>query len=107
MSEFKIDFQKMNGLIPAIIQDQKSKEVYMLGFMSEESFTKTKETGYVWFFSRTRNRLWMKGESSGDKLRVKEIRIDCDNDSILILVELEGESVCHTGNKSCFYRKLK
>lgn len=92
----------MNKLTPAIIQDYKSGEVYMLGFMNEESLIKTKETGYVWFFSRSKNRLWMKGEESGNKLRVKKILIDCDQDAFLVKVKLEGKAVCHSGQRSCF-----
>jgi len=102
-----LDFTKSNGLIPTIIQDYKSCDVYMLGYMSKESLQKTQETGYVYFWSRSRKRLWMKGEESGNKLKIKRIYTDCDNDSLLLKVELIGESVCHTGNKSCFYTKLE
>jgi len=96
----------MEKLIPTIIQDYKTLEIYMLGYTNKESLKKTKKTGFVWFFSRNRKRLWMKGEKSGNKLRVIEILEDCDKDTILIKVELLGKNVCHTGNKSCFFNKL-
>lgn len=102
-----IDFIKSNGLVPAIVQDYKSGEVYMLGYMNEEALQKTIETSWVYFYSRSRQKLWMKGEESGNKLRVKEIYSDCDNDSILVKVELKGKNVCHTGNKGCFYTNLE
>lgn len=104
--KLSIDFTKNNGLVPAIIQDYKSGDVYMLGYMNEESIQKTIQTGLVYFWSRSRQKLWMKGEESGNKLKVKEIYSDCDNDTLLIKVELIGESVCHTGNKSCFHSKV-
>ena len=96
----------MKNLIPAIIQDVKTKEVYMLGYMSKETLNKTLESGFVYFWSRSRSRLWMKGEESGNKLKVRDIFTDCDNDTLLIKVELIGTNVCHTGNKTCFYQKL-
>lgn len=102
----KSDFKKGNGLIPAIIQDYQTNEVLMLGFMNEEALNKTTETNLVHFYSRTRQKLWLKGEESGNKLKVKEILIDCDNDSILVKVELAGKAVCHTGQRSCFFTKL-
>lgn len=102
-----IDFSKGAGMIPAIIQDFKTREVLMLGYMNREAFEKTRETRKVHFFSRTRNRLWMKGESSGDILEVKEIFLDCDEDALLILAEQTGKATCHTGRTSCFYRKLE
>lgn len=102
-----IDFKKGDGLIPTIIQDFKSGEVYMLGYMNKESLEKTKQTGNVWFFSRSKNRLWMKGEESGNKLIVKQILNDCDKDSLLIKVELDGKNVCHTGEKCCFFEEIK
>jgi phosphoribosyl-AMP cyclohydrolase len=95
-----------SNLIPTIIQDYKTNVVYMLGYSNEQSLKKTKKTGYVWFWSRSRNKLWMKGEQSGNKLEVKEIFTDCDNDSILIKVQLIGKNVCHTGNIDCFFTKL-
>ncbi len=102
----KIDFGKNNGLIPAIIQDDKSGEVLMLGYMNEEALQKTKASGWVYFWSRSKNRLWMKGEESGNKLKVKNIFVDCDEDTILIKVTLIGKNVCHTGNKTCFYQEV-
>lgn len=99
----KVNFTKLNGLVPAIIQDFQSREVLMLGFMNQEAFDKTHATGVVWFWSRTKKRLWMKGETSGNKLEVKKIFIDCDNDSLLIEVIVKGSGiVCHTGKKTCF-----
>lgn len=94
-------------LVPAIIQDFKSGEVYMLGYMNEQSLEKTKQTGIVWFFSRSKNRLWMKGEESGNKLVVKQILVDCDGDSLLIKVKLNGTNVCHSGEKCCFFTEVK
>src|SRR5689334_22661207 len=98
----KINFDKQNGLIPTIIQDEQSGKIYMLGYMNEEAFNKTQETNLVWFWSRSRNKLWMKGETSGNTLTVKKIFVDCDNDSMLIKVKLNGTNVCHTGNRTCF-----
>ena len=100
-----IDFNKGNGLVPAIIQDYKSKEVLMLAYMSKESLIKTLETKETWSYSSSRNELWNKGATSGNKQTVKEIKIDCDLDTILILVEQVGVT-CHTGELSCFYRNL-
>lgn len=97
----------MKKLVPTIIQDEKSLEIYMLGYSNDESLKKTMSTGYVWFWSRSRNKLWLKGEESGNKLLVKQIGTDCDNDSLLIKVELIGTNVCHTGNKTCFYKSYK
>ena len=100
-----VDFNKGKGLVPAIVQDYKTKEVLMLAYMSKESLTKTLEGDTTWFYSRSRDELWNKGATSGHFQYVKEIKIDCDNDTILILVEQKG-AACHTGNKSCFYRDL-
>lgn len=102
----EIDFKKGNGLVPVIIQDYKSDEILMLGFMNEEALEKTKSTGLVHFYSRSKKKLWMKGEQSGNKLVVKEMFTDCDNDSILVKVNLSGDAVCHTGKKSCFFKKI-
>ena len=102
----KLDFAKMDGLLPAIVQDAVSGEVLMVGFLNEISYAKTLETGFVTFWSRTRQKLWMKGESSGHRLVVREISSDCDDDSLLIKVESLGPGVCHNGYESCFYRKL-
>ncbi len=96
-----INFSKSNGLVPAVIQDNTTLQVLMVGFMNEEAFEKTTNEGKVTFFSRSKNRLWTKGETSGNFLTVKEIKIDCDNDSLLIKVEPAGP-VCHSGTKSCF-----
>lgn len=95
-----------NALTPAIIQDYQTGIVYMLGYMNEEALEKTKETGWVYFWSRSRNRLWMKGEKSGNTLKAKEILIDCDNDTLLVKVELDGTNVCHTGKMTCFFKKI-
>jgi len=102
-----LDFSKLDGLIPAVIQDHKSGRVLMVGFMNGEAFRKTTETGHVTFYSRSRNKLWMKGESSGHLLVVKEISTDCDDDSLLIQVDSLGPGVCHNGYESCFYRRLR
>ena len=102
----QLDFDKLDGLVPAVIQDHQSGRVLMLGFMNRDAFEKTVETGYATFFSRTRNRLWMKGETSGHRLVVKEIATDCDRDTVLIRVEALGPGVCHEGYASCFFRRL-
>ncbi len=102
----KLNFEKGGGLIPAVIQDYRTGVVLMLGFMDEEAFNKTLETKLVHFYSRTRRKLWMKGEESGDKLEVIEIFDDCDNDTILVKVKMLGKAVCHTGAKSCFFKKI-
>jgi len=102
-----IDFQKSGALVPAIIQDARSNDVLMLGFMNAESLAETQRTGEVVFFSRSRNKLWKKGESSGHVLRVREIRLDCDADALLVSVEAVGPGVCHEGYRSCFFRKLE
>ena len=102
-----LDFTKLDGLLPAVIQDHKSGRVLMVGFMNAEAFRRTVETGNVTFYSRSRNKLWMKGESSGHVLAVKEIATDCDDDSLLIQVEAHGPGVCHNGYESCFYRRLE
>jgi phosphoribosyl-AMP cyclohydrolase len=103
----KLDFGKLNGLITAVIQDHVTGRVLMVGFMNEEAFRRTVETGYATFFSRSRNKLWLKGESSGHKLVVKSIATDCDLDALLIQVEALGPGVCHEGYQSCFFRKLE
>ncbi len=103
----EIDFQKSGGLVPAIIQDERTGEVLMLGFMNPESLAETQRTGDAVFFSRSRNRLWKKGESSGHVLRVREMRVDCDADALLVRVEAVGPGVCHEGYRSCFFRKLE
>ena len=100
----KLDFEKMGGLIPAIVQDNNTNKVLMLGFMNEEAYEETKETGKVTFFSRTKNRLWMKGETSGNTLQVVSMMVDCANDTILIKANPAGP-VCHTGADTCFGEK--
>ncbi|MGB2717550.1 MAG: phosphoribosyl-AMP cyclohydrolase [Vicinamibacterales bacterium] len=103
-----MDFSKLDGLIPAVIQDERSGEVLMVGFMNDEALTRTRETGFATFFSRTRGRLWMKGETSGNRLRVLRILQDCDEDTVLVKVERLGDgNVCHTGERSCFFRELR
>ena len=100
----KLDFEKMGGLIPAIIQDSYTQKVLMLGFMNEEAYNKTIENGKVTFFSRTKNRLWTKGEESGNFLNVVDIKADCDNDTLLIQADPVGP-VCHTGTDTCWGEK--
>lgn len=95
-----------NGLIPAVMQDYKTGKVLMVAYMNKESFRKTLETGNSWFYSRSRKKLWQKGETSGNVQKVKEIFIDCDGDCLLIKIEQVGKASCHTGYISCFYRKL-
>lgn len=102
----KVDFEKGNGLVPAIVQDVHTKEVLMLGYMNEESLNKTLQTGLATYWSRSRNELWTKGETSGHFQHVKKIMIDCDEDTLLLEVEQDG-AACHTGNRSCFYRELE
>ena len=103
----KLDFAKLNGLITTVIQDHATGRVLMVGFMNEEAFRKTVETGFATFFSRSRNKLWLKGESSGHKLVVKNISTDCDLDALLVQVEALGPGVCHEGYQSCFFRTLE
>jgi phosphoribosyl-AMP cyclohydrolase len=103
----EIDFEKMQGLAPAIVQDDASGEVLMLGFMNPEALRRTLDSGYATFFSRTRGKLWMKGETSGNRLKVTALTTDCDQDSVLVRVQVEGEGkVCHEGTRSCFTRPL-
>ena len=102
----EIAFDKSGGLVPAIIQDEASGDVLMLGFMNTESFELTRSTGEVVFFSRSRNKLWKKGETSGHVLKVSDIRTDCDADALLIRVNPVGPGVCHEGYRSCFFRSL-
>lgn len=102
----KIDFRKSNGIIPAIIQEDKSGDVLMLGYMNNEALQETLKTGWVTFWSRSKKRLWMKGEQSGNRLKIKDIFVDCDEDTILIKAELVGTNVCHTGSKTCFFKEV-
>jgi phosphoribosyl-AMP cyclohydrolase len=107
MTDTTIDFAKMDGLAPAIVQDAKTSQVLMVGFQNEASYRKTLETGFVTFWSRTRQKLWMKGETSGNRLRIVEAATDCDRDTILYRVEVEGDGlVCHEGTVSCFTRPI-
>jgi phosphoribosyl-AMP cyclohydrolase len=102
-----MDYSKLNGLIPAVIQDAESSEVLMVGFMNEAALAETRRSGFATFFSRTRNKLWTKGETSGNRLEVKEMFVDCDDDTVLLKVTRLGDgNVCHTGDRSCFSRKL-
>jgi len=102
-----LDFAKLNGLLPAVIQDHATGRVLMVGFMNDEAFRKTVETGFATFYSRSRNKLWLKGESSGHRLVVKEISTDCDTDCVLVKVDAQGPGVCHEGYQSCFFRTLQ
>lgn len=102
-----IDFEKMQGLVPAVVQDAATGEVLMLGFMNADAFARTLDSGYVTFFSRTRNKLWTKGETSGNRLKVLSATTDCDRDTVLVQVEVEGAGVvCHRGTRSCFTESL-
>ena len=98
-----MDFSKLDGLIPAVIQDERTSEVLMVGFMNEEALRKTRESGFATFFSRTRGKLWTKGETSGNRLQVNRILVDCDDDTVLLKVTRLGDgNVCHTGTRTCF-----
>lgn len=102
-----MDFSKLDGLVPAVIQDARSNEVLMVGFMNEEALARTRATGFATFYSRSRQTLWMKGETSGNRLKVVELFTDCDDDTVLVKVERLGDgNVCHTGERSCFYTRL-
>jgi phosphoribosyl-AMP cyclohydrolase len=102
-----MDYSKLDGLIPAVIQDSDTAEVLMVGFMNEEALALTRQSGFATFFSRTRNKLWMKGETSGNRLQVTELLVDCDDDTVLVKVKRLGDgNVCHTGERTCFFRTL-
>ena len=102
-----MDFTKLDGLIPAVVQDEATGEVLMVGFMNEEALERTRASGFATFFSRTRGTLWTKGETSGNRLAVQRILVDCDDDTILLQVKTLGDGVtCHTGQRSCFFRDL-
>ena len=102
-----MDYSKLDGLVPAVIQDADSSEVLMVGFMNEAARAETRRTGFATFFSRTRQRLWTKGETSGNKLAVVEVLVDCDEDTLLLKVKCLGDgNVCHTGQRTCFFRAL-
>jgi phosphoribosyl-AMP cyclohydrolase len=103
----KLAFEKLGGLIPGVVQDHRTGEVLMLGYLNLDALEQTQRTGEVHFFSRSRNRLWKKGETSGHVLRVRELRLDCDADALLLLVEPLGPGVCHEGYRSCFFRQLE
>ena len=102
-----LDFDKSDGLITAVIQDLNSGRVLMVGYMNEEAFRRTVDTGFATFYSRSRRKLWLKGETSGHRLVVKEISTDCDADAVLVKVEALGPGVCHEGYVSCFFRRLE
>ena len=102
----ELDFEKCNGLVPAIAQDAKTGEILMLAYMNKEAFENTLKTGKATYFSRSRNKIWVKGETSGNAQIVKEILVDCDNDAVILKIEQEG-GACHLGYRSCFYRKVK
>jgi phosphoribosyl-AMP cyclohydrolase len=103
----ELKFDKSTGLLPAIVQESGTGKVLMLGFMNAESFEKTLATGNVTFFSRSRNKLWVKGESSGHVLKVEDIRVDCDSDAVLVVAEQLGPGTCHEGYRSCFFRRVE
>ena len=102
-----MDFTKLDGLIPAIVQDEDNDEVLMVGFMNAEALAETRRIGFATFFSRTRGKLWTKGETSGNRLAVQRILVDCDEDTVLLRVTRLGDgNVCHTGERSCFFKDL-
>jgi phosphoribosyl-AMP cyclohydrolase len=102
-----VDFTKLDGLIPAVVQDDVSNEVLMVGFMNADALKRTRDSGYVTFFSRSRNTLWTKGETSGNRLQVVSLLVDCDDDTLLVRARRLGDgNVCHTGQRTCFYRTL-
>lgn len=103
----ELAFEKLDGLIPGIVQDHRTGEVLMLGYLNQEALAATQKTGEVHFYSRSRQNLWKKGETSGHVLRVKEVRVDCDADALLFLVQPVGPGVCHEGYRSCFFRQLE
>jgi phosphoribosyl-ATP pyrophosphohydrolase/phosphoribosyl-AMP cyclohydrolase len=103
-----MDFSKFQGLVPAVVQDATSNEVLMVGFMNEDALARTRETGFVTFFSRTRNTLWTKGETSGNRLQVVDLLVDCDEDTLLVKANRLGDgNVCHTGQRTCFNTRLE
>ena len=102
-----LDFNKTDGLVPAIVQDNATGEILMLAYMNQEALNATLSTGKATYYSRSRQTLWVKGETSGNVQLVKEIRIDCDDDTVLIKVEQLGGAACHTGHRSCFYKKVE
>lgn len=102
----ELDFDKTGGLLPAIAQDHQTGEVLMLAYMNAEAWQKTQETGMATYYSRSRDTLWVKGLTSGNVQKVKEIRIDCDKDTVLLKVEQVGDAACHTGHRSCFHLRV-
>jgi phosphoribosyl-AMP cyclohydrolase len=103
----ELAFEKLGGLIPGVVQDHRTGEVLMLGYLNSDALEQTQRTGEVHFFSRSRNCLWKKGETSGHVLRVREVRVDCDADALVLIVEAIGPGVCHEGYRSCFFRSLE
>jgi len=103
----RLDFEKGGGLLPAVVQDAESGEVLMLAYMNDEAYRRTLETGKAWFYSRSRDKYWMKGESSGHVQEVQEVRVDCDADAVILKVRQLGGAACHTGHRSCFYRRVE
>ena len=103
----KLDFIKTGGLVPAIVQDFQTGEILMLAYMNPEAFNATLSTGKATYYSRSRQSLWVKGETSGNMQLIKEIRIDCDDDTVLLKVEQLGGAACHTGHRSCFFKKVE
>lgn len=107
MKSIDIDFGKSGGMVPVIIQDYRSGEVLMLAYMNEEAYTISMDTGLAHYWSRSKNRIWKKGESSGNIQEIKEVRIDCDSDTILMKVHQVGGAACHEGYRSCFFRRVE
>ena len=103
----KLDFDKTGGLVPAIVQDYQTGEILMLAYMNSDAFNATLTTGKATYYSRSRQTLWVKGETSGNMQLIREIRIDCDDDTVLLKVEQLGNAACHTGHRSCFYKKIE
>ncbi len=103
----RLDFEKQGGLIPVVAQDYETGDILMVAYMNPEAWERTNETGYVHYYSRSRNCLWKKGESSGNLQKVREIRVDCDSDCLLIKIDQQGGAACHTGYRSCFYRVVE
>ncbi|MBN2323485.1 MAG: phosphoribosyl-AMP cyclohydrolase [Spirochaetes bacterium] len=103
----QLDFEKQGGLVPVIAQDYSTGEVLMMAYMNNEAWEKTRATGFVHYFSRSRKSLWKKGERSGNLQKVREIRVDCDNDCVLVRIDQQGGAACHMGYRSCFYRVVE
>lgn len=106
-TEFQLDFKKTGGMIPAVVQEYGTGKILMLGFMTQEAFDKTLATGNVTFFSRSQNKLWTKGESSGHVLKLRELLVDCDLDSVVCIADQLGPGTCHEGYWSCFFRRVE